>query len=161
MTPEEARELARFARQAMPKSSEAQEIVLRGALEPYPKAEATEVIIAFAEENEFICVPRIKDAIRAAIGEGAAARWKREATDAERRKLEVANEKATADASVTAAIDYCRVLDPATIAELRTQAEVMNPGLRWAGKGKETLTSTVIMCAIYDLVRRRKVGAVA
>jgi hypothetical protein len=92
MTPEESRELARFARQAMPKSSEAQEIVLRGALESYPRVEATEVIITFAEENEFINVPKIKERIRAVIGEGAAARMAREIAEAKRRRLEEAKE---------------------------------------------------------------------
>lgn len=148
MTPDEAKDLAHFAHEAMKKSSDAQETILRAALLKFPYAVATDVIVKYATEHEFISPPQIGTLIRAAMGGTAADRMEREQREFEMRRRDEARQKQTADASVTAAVEFCRA-HPDDLDEWRRQVEVVKPGLRWACKGKSTLDSPALMCAIF------------
>lgn len=160
MTLEQAQTLARFAREAMKKSSDAQQTVLQKAILALPEDVVADALVEFAAESEFISTQAILAKVKAKMGGGAYDRWKAAAVSAD-MKFEAL--KVTEHPTITQAIEFCNRLAPAQLAAWRAEVEAASPFLarQWAGKPLNTAIAAVIYSKFGRIPRECWKGAVA
>lgn len=149
MTEQEAVDLKEFARAAMPKSSDAQCVLLEFAIKPYSFAIAEECLVQHALQSEFISVPDIIRRMRSMSGSAyAKEKYEKERAAAQAARDSERRDKAEMDKSVTAARVFCES-HPDRLDEWRAAIVAKQPYLGKLTERKKTLESTALVCAIY------------